>query len=196
MSRRQKNALPLVLPAEQKMIEIVADQLTPKVQEWMSATATEAWLEATLLDYLRQGLIEALDIIEIADKGDPIADAVLRKHIAELTDANIDPGKTLAAYGVKSLLRGPVVRGQGHFWSENWRRDIAISCLVFLAEQQFGLKPTRNRKQRLRGEPSASSVASGALGKIRINVTEKTVEGIHRGVQGKVAAFIREKVLK
>jgi hypothetical protein len=193
---KREKTLPVVLAEEQRMIDIVAEQLTPRLREWISATVTEEWIEATLLSYLCLGLVEALDIIAIADKGDPIADAVLRRHIAELTDAGIDPGKTLTAYGIKALLRGPVERGQGHYWSENWRRDIAASCMVFLAEQHFNLKPTRNRKQARRGEPSASSVTSGALGRIGINVAEKTVENIHSGVQGDVAAFIRSRVLK
>jgi hypothetical protein len=191
-----KKTLPIVLAEEERMINLVTAQLTPRVQEWMSAEATQEWLEGVLLDHLQRGLVEALDVIKIADKGDPIADAVLRRYIAELTDAGIDPGKTLSAYGIKSLLHGPVERGRGHFWSENFRRDVGISCLVFLAEQQFGLKPTRNRKQRHRGDPSASSVVSGALGRIGINIGEKTVEGLHSGVQGTVAALICERVLK
>jgi hypothetical protein len=161
------------------------------VQDKMTASASREWLEATLCDFLRQGLIETLKVIEAADAGDEIADAALRRVYAEMSDVGEVPA-TLKAYGIKAVLRGPVTRSAGrNMWFDNWRRDIGIACLVCLTMVRFELRPTRNREQRRKRRPSASSVVAAALGKqARINVAEKRVENIWAGLQGQVATFL------
>jgi hypothetical protein len=98
---------------------------------------------------------------------------------------------TLKAYGIKAVLRGPVARAAGRStWFDNWRRDIGIACLVYLAKERFGLRPTRNREQRRRRQPSACSIVAAALGRRHVNVAEKRVENIWAGLRGQVAAFV------
>jgi hypothetical protein len=181
------------LPAlidETAMVAIIGDWIAV-VEQKMTASASREWLEATLCDFLRQGLIETLTVIQAADAGDEIADAALRRVYAEMSDVGEVP-VTLKAYGIKAVLRGPVTRLAGrNMWFDNWRRDIGIACLVCLTMAQFGLRPSRNREQKRKRRPSASSVVAAALGKqARINVAEKRVENIWAGLQGQVATFL------
>ena len=159
------------------------------VEDKMRAGASRGWLEPMLCDFLRRGLIETLRVIEAADAGDEIADAALRRVYAEMSDVGDVPA-TLKAYGIKAVLRGPVTRSAGRStWYDNWRRDIGIAVLVYLAKERFGLSPTRNREQRRKQQPSGSSVVALALGKRHINVADKTVENIWGGLRGAVTAF-------
>jgi hypothetical protein len=179
--------LPSVLFSEDKAVAAVTDWVGV-VEQKMTAPASREWLEATLRDFLRNGLIETLKVIEAADAGDEIADAALRRVYAEMSDVGEVPA-TLKAYGIKSVLRGPVVRSAGRNTYDNWQRDIGIACLVYLAKERLGLRPTRNREQRRRRQPSACSIVATALGRRHINVGEKRVENIWSGLQGRVAAF-------
>jgi hypothetical protein len=163
------------------------------VREKMAAGASREWLETTLRQFLHQGLIERLKVIEAADAGDEIADAALRQVFAEMLDAGIEPPATLKAYGIRAALRGPVRRGQGRSAFDNWKRDIGIAVMVFLTMKQFGLSPTRNREQRRRRRPSACSIVAAALGQARISVDEKTVEGIHHSMAGQVTDFAKRQ---
>ena len=181
--------LPARIDGEKAMVGTVAGWLTI-VQHKMTAPASREWLEATLREYLRQGLIETLRVVEAANAGDEIADAALRRVYAEMVEIGIEPPATLKAYGIKAILRGPVTRPRGrNMWFDNWRRDIGIVVLVYLAMKQFGLRRTRNREQRRRNEPSASSIVALALGRARINIAEKRVESLWGGLGEQVAAF-------
>ena len=159
------------------------------VEQKMTAAASREWLEATLRDFLRQGLIETLRVVEAAEAGDEIAHAALCRVCAEMLDQGEMPPAALRAYGEKALLRGLVTRSAGRSGHDNWQRDIGIACLVYLAKESFGLSPTRNREQRRRRQPSACSVVALALGRRHINVAEKRVENIWSGLRGQVAAF-------
>jgi hypothetical protein len=168
-----------------KLPATISDHAVDTVSGWvkivrdkMTAEASREWLLATLRQYLRQGLIETLQVVEAADAGDEIADTALRLVYAEMIDVGIKPSRTLEAYGIKAVLRGPVQRRGGRPWFDNWRRDIGACVLMFLTMQQFGLRPTRNRAQRRRNDPSAASVVSDAFGRNRVNVSEKTLENI------------------
>jgi len=132
--------LPSVLFSEDKAVAAVTDWVGV-VEQKMTAPASREWLEATLRDFLRNGLIETLKVIEAADAGDEIADAALRRVYAEMSDVGEVPA-TLKAYGIKSVLRGPVVRSAGRNTYDNWQRDIGIACLVYLAKERLGLRPT------------------------------------------------------
>jgi hypothetical protein len=162
-----------------------------EIQEKMTSSFSREWLETTLRDYLQQGLIEILQVIEAADNGDEIADAALRRADAELRERNEERSATLKAYGIKAAMRGPVTRGRGHRWYDDWRRNIGVACLVYMAHRRFGLSPTRNRDQRRRQQASACSVVAAALGCHRVNVNERRVENIWGGrLQGHLAAFL------
>ena len=231
--------LPALLDDEKAMIAAVHKGVVA-VREKMAAGASREWLETTLRQFLHQGLIERLKVIEAADAGDEIADAAstvwaaiapsapglfsttkgcpndfdsacptiraawsagppaangmikaLRQVFAEMLDTGIEPPATLKAYGIKAALRGPIKRGRGRSAFDNWKRDIGIAVMVFLTAKQFGLSPTRNREQRRRRQPSACSVVAAGLGQSRINVDEKTVEGIHHDLAGQVTDFAK-----
>jgi hypothetical protein len=178
-----------MLADEPAMVAAVNDWIAV-VEQKMTATASREWLEATLRDFLHQGLIETLKVIESAEAGDEIAHAALCRVCAEMLDRGEIPPAALRVYAEKALLSGPVTRSAGRSEHDNWRRDIGIACLVYLAMKRFGLRPTRNREQRRRQQSSASSVVALALGRRRINITEKRVENIWGGLRGQVAAFV------
>lgn len=174
---------------ETAMVAVISDWIAVVVQK-MTASASRKWLESTLRDFLRQGLIETLTVIQAAEAGDEIAHTALCRVCAEMLDRGEMPPAALRAYGERALVRGPVTRSAGRSEHDNWRRDVGIACLVGLAKKRFGLSPTRNREQRRRRQPSACSVVALALGRRHINVAEKRVEAIWAGLRGRVAAFV------
>jgi hypothetical protein len=182
----------MTLPAIFSEAEVINEVSTwiETIQEKMTAPYSREWLEAALCDLLRRDAIDELRIIKAADDGDEIADAALRRIYAELCDRDEKPTVTLRAYGIKAIQRGPVKRRRGHLWYDNWRRDFGIVVLVYLTIRRFGLAPTHNREQKRRQQPSACSVVAAALGRHRINITEKTVENLWGALQGHVAAYL------
>jgi hypothetical protein len=96
------------------------------------------------------------------------------------------------AYEARRRLRGPVTRSAGRNEHDNWRRNIGIACLVYTTMARFGLRPSRNREQRRRGQPSACSIVAAALGR-QFNITEKRVENIWFGLAGQVIAWAAQK---
>jgi hypothetical protein len=181
--------LPPTIFSEAEAIQAV-EQWVDMVQEKLTASPRE-WLEAVLRDYLQRGLIEILDVVEAANNGDEIADAALRRCYAETRERREQPSPTLEAYGIRAVQRGPVTRGRGaHTWFGNWRRDIGIAVLVYLTHRRFHVRPTRNREQRRRREPSAASIVAAALGRRQINVTEKRVEGVWTKLRGHIGAYL------
>jgi hypothetical protein len=193
MKKREKRTLPTVLPDERMMIDMVATTWLPLIMERLWASGSEAWLEDTLCRFIRSGFIETLAVEKAASKGDIISDRALRRVFAEMTNAGQYPGAVIWAYGIKAAQCPPVERGQGHVWFTNWHRDLGIACLVFLVGKNFSLPFTRNEKQRARGEPSSSSVVSGALGQRRINVAERTIDNIFGRLHGQIAAFVLDR---
>jgi hypothetical protein len=179
------------LPAtliEAEMVDAVS-QWVLVVQDRLTASPREQ-LEAACRDYLQLGLTELLQVIEAADNGDEIADAALCCIYKEMRDARLEP--SLEAYAIKALERGPVTRKPGRAtWFDNWRRDIGIAVLVFLTVYRFNLWPTRNREQRRRCQPSASSVVKAALDQVlHINITEGRVENIWGRLNVYIGRFI------
>jgi hypothetical protein len=164
------------------------------IQEKMTASYSRAWLEATLRDHLQRGLVEMLQVIQSADDGDDIADAALRRVDAEMRERNEEPSATLKAYGIKAAMRGPVTRGRGHQWYDDWRRNLGIVILVYLTQERFGLKPTRNREQRRRQQPSASSIVAAALGRHRISIGEKRIENTWGALQGHLGRYFLTQI--
>lgn len=182
----------MMLPAlvdEEKAVAAVS-QWVALVEDKMTAHASRAWLETTLRELLlRDELINRLKVIEAADAGDEIADAALGHVFHSMMDRGETPPASMIAYEARARLRGPVKRSAGRNQYDNWRRDIGIACLVYMTAERFGLRPTRNREQRRRGQPSASSVVAAALGRVHINVAEKRVENIWAGLAGQIFAY-------
>jgi hypothetical protein len=179
-----------------KMVDIVF-QWTSVVEARMRQEASREWLESTLRDFLRRGLIETLKVIEAADAGDGIADAALRRVFVEMLDRGEMPPAALRAYGEKAALVPPVsMRSAGrNAWYDNWRRDIGICVLMYMTVNRFGLSPNRNRKfRRSDHHPSAASVVAAALGRLRppMNVDEKRVGDIWGDLKGEITRYVFE----
>jgi hypothetical protein len=172
--------LPTAIFYETEMVNIICGWIEI-LQNMMRSEPTRQYLEATLCEHLQRGLVEILQAVAWADGGCPIADAALRRVFAEKLERNEEPSATLKAYGIKASMRGPVTRGRGHYWFDDWRRNIGIALLVRAASLKFNLPMTRNREQRRRQQPSAPSIAAIALGRYKFNLCEKTVENIATG---------------
>ena len=172
--------LPTLIFNETEMVNIACG-LVEILQNRMRRESTREYLEATLCDHLQRGLVEILEVVAWADGGCPIADAALRRVFAEKLESHEEPSATLKAYGIKASMRGPVTRGRGQYWFDNWGRNIGIALLVRAISQKFNLTMTRNREQRRCKQPSAPSIVAAALGRYKFNITEKTVENIANG---------------
>jgi hypothetical protein len=171
------------------------DKMIATIGHDLTAQRSRAWLETALRESLLRGSIEMLPVIEDAEQGDEIADAVLRQIYFDMRDAGREPPKTLEVYclRVHVLKRGPAMRAAGRVWYDNWRRDIGIAVLVFMALVQFGrfnLRPTRNREQRRRQQPSMCSLVTAGIGRGGINISEKRVENIWARLQGQIGAYL------
>jgi hypothetical protein len=161
------------------------------VKEKLTAESSRQFLEAGLVYLLRRDAVDELQIIKDADAGDEIADAALCKVYEQKVNHREEATIHLTSYVLKTLRRrGPMQRGRGGVWYDGWRRKYSILCLVFLTVRRFNLAPTRNREQRRRKQPSASSIVAAALGRHRINVTEKTVENLWGALQGHIGVYI------
>lgn len=172
--------LPTVIFNETEMVNTVCGWIEI-LQNRMRSELTRQYLDATLRDHLQRGLVEILQAVAWADGGCPIADAALRRVFAETLERNEEPSATLKAYGVKAALRGPVTRGRGHYWFDDWGRNIGFALLVRATSLKFNLPMTRNREQRRRRQPSAPTIVAAALGRYKFNTREKTVENIANG---------------
>jgi hypothetical protein len=170
---------------EEQAIDAASEQFTI-FGERMSTEASLEWLETTLRDFLRRGLIETLKVIEAADQGDEIAHRALVCVFAEMQA----PPAQLKAYVERAALQGPKTRKPGqHGPYDNWRRDIGIAVLVYWVRQQFGLSPTRNRESRRARRPSASSVVAAAMRRNGIEISESRVQNIWSRLTGAVIDF-------
>jgi hypothetical protein len=168
--RKLQRKTQLPAPADENMMKIMVAAVqrnADAVRDKMTKEAALPWLQSTLEEFLRQGAVDTLKVVEAAYAGDDIADAALRRVYAEMREARIFVPTQLAAYGIKAVQRPPLTRRQGRSSFDNWRRDIGIAVLVFFAIKQFNLGPTRNREQRRRRQPSASSLVAEALGRGR-----------------------------
>ena len=180
--------LPTVIFNEAAAIDAVVG-LIDELRERIAAPRILKWLELKMHDQLRTGLLGELQVIEWAERGDVIADAALRMMYAEMRNHHEEPSVLVEAYIIKTIVRGAATRGRGHFWFDNWGRDIGITVLVYLTAETFSLHPTRNREQRRHRQASACSIVAEALGRRRINIREKTVENIWARLQGEALAY-------
>jgi hypothetical protein len=165
--------------------------LVETIEARMTARYTRQWLEDELVDMLQLGTMTELRIISAAENGDEIADAALRRVYQDTLNHHQEASALLTAYGIKALGSAPLKRGRGHYWFDNWRRDIAIVVLVYLIHRRFNLFPTRNREQTRRQQPSAASILAAALYRKGIHVKESTVNNLWFGpLQGQLGRFL------
>jgi hypothetical protein len=186
-------------PFVAELVEIVYSEGVQQISAKMDAEFSQIWLERTLEDYLRQGLIPTLQVIEDARKGDEIADRVLRRVGAQMLDAGqgeLDRNGALRSYCEEALVRNPITRGPGRAaWYENWRRDIGVACLVFFAVERLSgldLKPTR-RPNVPTSKPSAAFIVSKALERAGIKIGEGRVNNIWTGLKGELLKYALQR---
>jgi hypothetical protein len=151
------------------------------IQERLTAESAREWLLKTLKEYLRQGLIPTLDVIDSARKGDEIADQALRDVGAEMLNQGEMPPAALRAYCLEALVRGPVERGRGHaFCCDNFTRDIVIPGLMFHAIEYFGhLELKITRRPNVPSRPSYASIVTEALKRAGISgISESRINNI------------------
>jgi hypothetical protein len=161
------------------------------IQDRMTAESAREWLLKTLKDYLRQGLIPTLDVIDSARKGDEIADQALREVGAEMLNQGEMPPAALRAYCLEALVRGPVERGPGSaVWYDNFRRDIVIPGLMFHAIEYFGhLELKTTRRPNVPSRPSYASIVAEALKRAGIKgISEGRINNIWSN--GKLQLFM------
>jgi hypothetical protein len=179
--------LPAVTANEEQAIAIVAAQAA-KLLPLMNAS--HEMLAMYLRDALRRGdwsvTIKAIEWAE--QKGDWLADSVLRQTYAEMQNLREPMSDQLRAFGERAVLRPPVQRGKGRDQYANWCRDLDICCLVMWACTEFGVRPTRSRSARRERVASGCSLVKQALERHKIFIEEKTIqEHIWFGLPGVLA---------
>jgi hypothetical protein len=156
------------------------------IRERMGADYSREWLETTLKEFLRKGLIETLKVIEAADNGDEIAHRALVSVFAEMQT----PTAQLKAYVERTALRGPPTRKPGRYGPyDNWRRDLGLVVLVYWVAAQFDLNPTRQLESRHTRPHSGASVTVTALRRKGFNISEKRLNNLWSDLGGAVVSF-------
>jgi len=181
---------PLVTFDEKRAVNRVAIKVA-LVHHQLSTQFSREWLERTLRQYLRGGLITVIKVVEAADAGDEIADMALREVGAELLEQ--PSGRTgdfqIIAYLQRAALRAPHKRGRGAQWYDDWSRNFGICLLIELACKEFGISPTRNREStRAKRNPSGCSLVAAALKRNGIHLDERSLQqNIWFGLPGELA---------
>jgi hypothetical protein len=153
-------------------------------------------LEATLKKLLREGELQvAIGVVELAGKGDFIADRALRSVGAEFLDAMIQKrdlplgGVQIVSYLQRAAGRAPLQRKPGRHECDLWYRNICICVLVKYACAWLGVRPTRSLASKRPGRrPSGCSIVAAALARVGIPISEEAVQQhIWLGPWGEVA---------
>lgn len=153
-------------------------------------------LEATLKKLLREGELQvAIGVVELAGKGDFIADKALREVGAEFLDAMIQKrdlplgGMQIVSYLQRAAGRAPLKRKPGRGEYDLWFRNICICLLVRNACAWLGVRPTRSlASKRPERRPSGCSIVAEALARVGVPISEEAVQQhIWLGPWGEVA---------
>jgi hypothetical protein len=166
--------------AEAAMIDTVAhwfDLAIALLQTENSQLHVQTWLKRLV----RQGTIDAVRVIEWANRGSADADIALRQVASEMLDSGETPPKSITGYAVLALNKPPVARRKGGDAVDDLLRNQAISVIVSKAVEHWHphLPLSRSHHSKaLKQSPSACSIVSTALAKHRINVGERRVEKI------------------
>jgi hypothetical protein len=153
-------------------------------------------LEATLKKLLREGELQvAIGVVELAGKGDFIADGALLDVAAELQTALVQkqtlaPGHLqIIAYLQRADLRAHRKRKPGRHECDLWYRNICICVLVKHACAWLGVRPTRSLASKRAGRrPSGCSIVAAALARVGVPISEEAVQQhIWLGPWGEVA---------
>jgi hypothetical protein len=179
-----------MLLTEAAAIDAVS-QWVARVRVGFEVGYSRAWLEQTLKDHLREGLITVVNVVTAAEQGDEIADVCLRHVGAELMERR--EGRLgeaqIIAYAQRRLVQPLHVRKRGRSSYDDWVRDLWICFLIDLTCRHFGVRATRSRHSR-RGErhPSGCSIVTEALRRNGRYLEEATIQRhLWLGLPGELA---------
>jgi hypothetical protein len=165
-------------------IDIVAELLTKE--------ASRARLREGLRAGIETGSLTLERLIEMADAGQPDADAALRDHLVTLNErGEIDrQGPMIRDFLRRSLRRPPVTAAPGRNFADTLQRDVGICVLVELTVARWQLPPSRNRASK---RPAATTLVARALNKRGHKLTEwqvaKICSGGLRRVEQRLSTF-------
>jgi hypothetical protein len=135
----------------------------------MQNTEERRWLQADLEAGLLEGHLDlAVYAVRLAEAGDEICDAALRKVGAELSELLLQrqylaaPGyPQIVTYTTRVLLNTEHKRPRGRPWHGNLVRDIRICLCIDQICRELGVRPTRNRTERRADRAGADRAPSG-----------------------------------
>ena len=117
-------------------------------------------------------------VIAAARSGNRDADRALREVAAEMLDRGVLPSTLLRTYAQDALLQPQVTYPQGRNIGDTWSRDLIIAGLVGAASRSWHLPKTRSHTSKKPNRLSACYLVAKALGRRRINLSERRVETI------------------
>lgn len=188
--RVSRSLVPFDAANEARAVSQIAAWAEPMRRDFDQAFSRE-WIEETLRDALRRGLVDIIGVIEAAEKNDDeLADNALRAVAGELMERREGrPGEgQILAYLQRHASSPPLRRKRGRAWPSNWRRDFLICAMIEIASRELGLTPTRNRESRRSDRyPSGCSLVVKAWASKGIFLDEKHVqENIWGGLVGRL----------
>jgi hypothetical protein len=134
-------------------------------------------IKAAIKRLLRKGeLTFVIVTIQLADKGDEIADEALRDVCAEMmSEGGRLPGQgpgwlQIWAYGQRAMPREPHRRPRGQRWYDNWMRNILTCYLIAIVERDFGIDPSRNLERSVKSKRGLSGIGIVVKALARIDV--------------------------
>ena len=170
-----------------------ADEFIARIKPQLTSPPEheQDWFVHHLAGFVRRGDFTTMtEVIDAAEKGDPVAHCALDLVFHEMLDASETPPASLRDYhrrvsGTPTAQRGPVL-------IRRLPANIAFMALVRLACQTFSLPDgkklpaTRNREQRRAQKPCGCSVVADGLQRADIDVSESRLTNLW-GQQGKIA---------
>ena len=134
--RVSRSLVPFDAGNEARAVSQIAAWAEPMRRDFDQAFSRE-WIEETLRDALRRGLVDIIGVIEAAEKNDDeLADNALRAVAGELMERREGrPGEgQILAYLQRHASSPPLRRKRGRAWPSNWRRDFLICAMIEIAK--------------------------------------------------------------
>jgi hypothetical protein len=117
---------------------------------------------------------QGADVVDVAERGDPIARAAVHHAIAWYLKNRVDLPDALRHYLIEFLLCKDHKKQPGRLPHQNYLRDGLIRLAV-AAVEAHGFAKTRNPAAK---SPSACSIVCQVLGEYGVAMSEKNVEAV------------------
>jgi hypothetical protein len=168
---------------ENRVIDCV-DRLVSVVRHRMEKKVSRDSIKGAIERLLREGrLVFAITTVELADRGDHLADAALRTVFAEMVGGALPERGAghlqVLAYGQRAALRAPhEPPPRGHRWHDHWMRNLLTCWLIFIVERDFGIPPSCNRSRYSKRafDPLGIKIVVKALARHGIDLNEANVQ--------------------